>query len=42
MYNSEVYDVALESVRTYNEGTQSRAHLDAVHLAYALLRVLER
>ncbi|TBU40199.1 timeless-domain-containing protein [Dichomitus squalens] len=43
VYNGEVLDIALESVRTYKEGTQSLAYLDAaVGLAYALLRMLER
>lgn len=43
VYNGEVLDIAFESVRTYKEGTQSLAYLDAsVHLAYALLRMLER
>ncbi|OCH87501.1 timeless-domain-containing protein [Obba rivulosa] len=43
IYNGELLDIALESLRTYREGTQSLAYLDAsVHLAYALLRMLER
>ncbi|KAI0634374.1 timeless-domain-containing protein [Trametes polyzona] len=43
VYNGEVLDLAFESVRTYKPGTQSLAYLDAsVHLAYALLRMLER
>ncbi|KAL1947016.1 hypothetical protein VTO73DRAFT_13977 [Trametes versicolor] len=43
VYNSEVLDIAFESMRTYKEGTQSLAYLAAnVHLAYALLRMLER
>ncbi|KAI0357683.1 timeless-domain-containing protein [Trametes cingulata] len=43
VYNGEVLDLAFESVRTYKEGTQSLAYLDAsVHLAYALLRLLEK
>ncbi|KAF5339101.1 hypothetical protein D9611_011155 [Ephemerocybe angulata] len=43
VYNGEVLDIALESLRTYKEGTQSLVYLDAsVHLAYVLLRGLER
>ncbi|KAI0366585.1 timeless-domain-containing protein [Pilatotrama ljubarskyi] len=43
VYNGEVLDLAFESMRTYKEGRQSLAYLDAsVHLAYALLRMLER
>ena len=36
-------DISFESMRSYKEGTQSLAYLDAsVHLSYALLRMLER
>ena len=43
VYNGEVLDIALDSLKVYKEGTQSLAYLDSsVHLAYALLRVLER
>lgn len=43
VYNGEILDITLESVRTYKEGTQSLRYLDSsVHLAYALLRMLER
>ena len=43
IYNGEVLDIAFESMRTYKEGTQSLAYLDAsVYLAYALLRMLEK
>ena len=43
IYNGEVLDISFESVRTYKEGTQSLAYLDAsIHLAYALLRMLEK
>ncbi|KAH9903300.1 timeless-domain-containing protein [Cubamyces lactineus] len=43
VYNGEVLDISLESMRTYKEGTQSLAYLDAsVHLAYSLLRMLEK
>ncbi|KAG2355989.1 timeless protein-domain-containing protein [Suillus spraguei] len=43
IYNGEVLDISLESLRSYKEGTQSLTYLNAsVHLAYALLRMLER
>ncbi|KAL0947499.1 hypothetical protein HGRIS_013600 [Hohenbuehelia grisea] len=43
IYNGEVLDLALESLRSYKEGTQSLAYLDSsVYLAYSLLRMLER
>jgi replication fork protection complex subunit Tof1/Swi1 len=43
IYNGEVLDIALESLRAYKEGTQSLVYLDSsVHLAYALLRMLEK
>ncbi|KAF9001196.1 timeless protein-domain-containing protein [Cyathus striatus] len=43
IYNGEVLDIAYDSLRAYKEGTQSLVYLDAsVHLAYALLRMLER
>lgn len=43
VYNGEILDITLESVRTYKEGTQSLRYLDSsVHLAYALLRMLEK
>ncbi|KAF5325413.1 hypothetical protein D9619_010000 [Psilocybe cf. subviscida] len=43
VYNGEVLDIALESLKTYKPGTQSLAYLDSsVYLAYALLRMLER
>lgn len=42
IYNGEVLDVAIESLKQYRPGTQSLAYLDAsVHMAYALLRMLE-
>lgn len=42
VYNGEVLDIAFESMRTYKEGTQSLAYLDAaVNLAYSLLKMLE-
>lgn len=43
IYNGEVLDIAIESLRSYKEGTQSLAYLDcSVYLAYALLRMLEK
>jgi len=43
IYNGEVLDIALESLRSYKEGTQSLTYLDSgVYLAYSLLRMLER
>jgi replication fork protection complex subunit Tof1/Swi1 len=43
VYNGEVLDIALESLRSYKEGTQSLTYLDSsVNLSYALLRMLER
>ena len=43
VYNGEILDITLESIRTYKEGTQSLRYLDSsVHLSYALLRMLEK
>lgn len=43
IYNGEVLDITLDSMRQYKEGTQSLAYLDSsVHMAYILLRMLER
>lgn len=43
IYNGEVLDIALDSIRAYKEGTQSVAYLHAsVNLAWALFRMLER
>ena len=43
IYNGEVLDIAFESLRSYKPGTQSLAYLESsVHLAYALMRMLER
>jgi replication fork protection complex subunit Tof1/Swi1 len=43
IYNGEVLDISLESLKAYREGTQSLVYLDSsVHLAYALLRMLEK
>ncbi|KAF9531181.1 timeless protein-domain-containing protein [Crepidotus variabilis] len=42
VYNGEVLDIAIDSLKQYRPGTQSLAYLDAsVYLAYALLRMLE-
>ncbi|PPQ67837.1 hypothetical protein CVT24_003143 [Panaeolus cyanescens] len=43
IYNGEVLDVALESLRAYSPGTQSLVYLDSsVYLSYALFRMLEK
>ncbi|KAF5373433.1 hypothetical protein D9615_009496 [Tricholomella constricta] len=43
IYNGEMLDIAFESLRSYKTGTQSLAYLDSsVHLAYALLKMLEK
>ena len=43
VYNDELLDISFDSLKMYKEGTQSLAYLDSsVHLAYALLRLLER
>ena len=43
IYNGEVLDIALESLRSYKEGTQALAYLDSsVALSYALLKMLEK
>lgn len=43
IYNGEVLEIALESLKAYKDGTQSLVYLDSsVHLAYALLRMLEK
>lgn len=43
IYNGEVLDIALDSIRSYKEGTQSLTYLDSsVYLAWSLLRMLER
>ncbi|KAG6380363.1 timeless protein-domain-containing protein [Boletus reticuloceps] len=43
IYNGDVLDIALESLRSYKEGTQSLTYLNSsVYLAYELLRMLER
>lgn len=43
VYNGQVIDIALDSLRAYRHGTQSLAYLESsIHLGYALLRMLER
>ncbi|THH17984.1 hypothetical protein EW146_g2907, partial [Bondarzewia mesenterica] len=43
IYNGEVLDTALEGLRTYSEGRQTLAFLQAgVNLAYGLMKMLER
>lgn len=43
IYNGQVLDIALDSIRAYKEGTQSLAYLRAsVDLAWSLLRMLEK
>ncbi|KXN83811.1 Topoisomerase 1-associated factor 1 [Leucoagaricus sp. SymC.cos] len=43
IYNGEVLDIAIDSLRAYREGSQSLTYLNAsVHLSYALMRLLER
>lgn len=43
IYNGEVLDITLDSLRAYKEGTQSLTYLDSsVHMAYVLLRMLEK
>jgi len=43
IYNGEILDVTLESLKVYKEGTQSLAFLDSsVHMAYVLLKILEQ
>ncbi|KAI5994503.1 timeless protein-domain-containing protein [Pisolithus albus] len=43
IYNGDVLDIALDSLRSFKEGTQSLAYLNAsVYLSYALLRMLEK
>ena len=42
IYNGEVLDISLASLKSYTPGTQSLTFLDSsIHLAYALLRMLE-
>ena len=43
IYNGEVLDISIDSLRVYKEGVQSLTYLDAsVNLGYTLLRMLER
>ena len=43
VYNGEVLDITLESLKMYRPGTQSLAYLESsVNLAYFLLRRLEK
>lgn len=43
IYNGDILDIALDSLRAYRQGSQSLAYLSAsVYLAYALMRILER
>jgi replication fork protection complex subunit Tof1/Swi1 len=43
IYNGEVLDISLASLKSYTPGTQSLMFLDSsVHLAYALLKMLEK
>ncbi|KAF8622383.1 hypothetical protein AX15_007037 [Amanita polypyramis BW_CC] len=43
IYNGEILDLALESLRAYRPGTQSLKYLDAsVGFAWALIRMVER
>lgn len=42
VYNGEVLDIALDSLKHYRPGTQSLAYLgSSIHMAYTLLRMLE-
>ncbi|EJD01845.1 timeless-domain-containing protein [Fomitiporia mediterranea MF3/22] len=43
VYNGEVLDISVDSLRAYKEGVQSLQYLDAsVKLGYSLLRMLEK
>jgi len=43
VYNGDVLDIAMDSLKAYKPGTQSLAYLDSsVYLAYALMRMLEK
>ncbi len=43
VYNGQVLDAALDGLRVYKDGTQSLTFLrSSVHLAYALMRMLEK
>ena len=43
IYNGEILDISLDSMRAYKDGTQSLAYLDStIRLAYSLLKMLEK
>lgn len=43
IYNGEILDISLASLKSYTPGTQSLTFLDSsVHLSHALLRMLEK
>ena len=43
VYNGEVLDIAVDSLRSYKEGVQSLRYLDSsIRLSYGLLRMLEK
>jgi replication fork protection complex subunit Tof1/Swi1 len=43
VYNGQVLDAALDGLRVYKDGTQTLSFLrSSVHLAYALMRMLEK
>ncbi|XP_006455122.1 hypothetical protein AGABI2DRAFT_75426 [Agaricus bisporus var. bisporus H97] len=43
IYNGDILDIAMDSLRAYRPGSQSLAYLDtSIHLAYVLMRILER
>ena len=43
IYNGEVLDISVDSLRSYKEGVQSLRYLDSsIKLGYSLLRMLER
>lgn len=43
IYNGEVLDISVDSLRSYKEGVQSLRYLDSsIRLGYSLLRMLER
>ncbi|THH29094.1 hypothetical protein EUX98_g5095 [Antrodiella citrinella] len=43
IYNGEILDISIDSLRAYKDGTQSLAYLDSsIYLAYSLLRMLEK
>ena len=43
IYNGDILDIALDSLRAYRENSQSLAYLNtSVHLSYVLMHLLER